>query len=390
METPHMGKKVISDLRLAIGDSPTADRESQIEILKLSDDGRILCTTCHDIHQEPQSPKLLGTTVGELCGLCHQDKLGVRDSVHDPGANEWADELGFVSQGSCVDCHRIHGPARQGGIWEFMPSKDTQSQLCEICHQAAAPGKPVETPHVGKVLKTDTGVLPLSNNGQLLCTSCHDIHQKTPGAKLRASQRDSSLCVACHSEFVALLETRHDLRTSAPAVRNVRGETADESGPCGACHTVHRNSRSGGFWAQGSTSRRDFGRALCTCCHREERCGAEHIPMHTDHPDVPMLNRTQASQPDHMPTFDISGEPSAQGVISCLTCHEPHTAEAAQGLRTGPTENHNKFLRPAKNRQLCADCHGNEALWRFLYYHKSRRNPHAEREINPLSVDAKP
>ena len=389
METPHMGKKVISDFRLPIA-NPGAPGSKIENVLKLSDDRRILCTTCHDIHQGPQSSKLLRTTVGELCGLCHQDKLEIQDSAHDPGTNEWADKLGFVSQGSCVDCHRIHGPARQGGIWEFIPSQDTQTQLCQTCHRAGAPGKPIETPHVGKTLANDSEILPLSDQKRILCTSCHDIHQKVQGPKLRASRQDSSLCLACHSEFGGLLYTRHDLRTSAPAVRNVRDETAGESGPCSSCHTVHRNSRGGGFWAQGSMSKRDFGHTLCTCCHREGQCGAKHIPTHTDHPDVPLLNRTQPGQPGHMPTFDVRCEPSPQGVISCLTCHEPHAGPSTPEARTGASEPRNKFLRPAEHRQLCADCHGIEALWRFLYYHKDQRNPHPEREMNPLSVDTKP
>jgi len=378
METPHMGESIAENF----DDLPVG--------LKLSDDRRILCTTCHDIHQQPQSSKLLRATIVDLCGLCHQDKLDVQDSVHDPGANEWANKLGFVSQGSCVDCHRIHGPARQGGIWDFIPNQNTQSQLCQTCHRAGAPGKPVETPHVGKALANDSEHLPLSDDRRILCTSCHDIHQKTQGAKLRASRQDSSLCVACHSQFGGLLDTRHDLRISASAVRNVRGETAGESGPCGSCHTVHRTSRGGGFWAQGSISRRDFGRTLCTCCHREGQCGAKHIPTHTDHPDVPLLNRTQPGEAGHMPTFDVRGEPSPQGVISCLTCHEPHTAPSTLQAKTGASERRNKFLRPAEHRQLCADCHGIEALWRFLYYHKDQRNPHPKREMSPLSVDTKP
>jgi len=112
--------------------------------------------------------------------------------------------------------------------------------------------------------------------------------------------------------------------------------------------------------------------------------------MHTDHPDVPLLNRTQAGQPGHMPTFDVRGEPSPQGVISCLTCHEPHAAGATLETKAEVSERRNKFLRPAENRQLCADCHGIEALWRFLYYHKDRRNPHPEHKMDPLSVDTKP
>ena len=384
METPHMGKKVIAD-------SSIANRKSQIaNVLKLGSDRRIVCTTCHDIHQEPQSSKLLRVAIGDLCGACHQDKLAIQDSAHDPGTNDWADKLGFVSQGACIDCHRIHGPARQGGIWEFIPSQDTQSQLCQTCHRAGAPGKAVETPHVGKILARDSENLPLGDQKRILCTSCHDIHQKAPGAKLRASRQDSSLCLACHSELGGLLGTSHDLRASAPAALNVQDETAGESGPCGSCHTVHRNSRGGGFWAQGSISRRDFGKSLCICCHRQDQCGAKHIPKHTDHPEVALLNRTESGQPGHMPTFDVRGEPSPQGAISCLTCHDPHTTPSTLEAKTGASERRNKFLRPVEQRQLCADCHGIEALWRFLYYHKDRRNPHPEREMNPLSVDVKP
>lgn len=370
IETPHMGKTV------------PADNDSLPAGYVLSNDGRILCTTCHDIHQRPQSPKLLRAPVPDLCGLCHEEKLDVQDSVHDPGANEWADKLGFVSEGSCVDCHRIHGPERQGGIWEFISSPDTPSQLCEICHRAEATGTPVETPHVGKTLASGLTNLPISEEKQVLCTSCHDIHQKAPGPKLRASRQDSRLCLECHSEFGGLLNTPHDLRASAPEARNIRDETARDCGPCGACHQIHSTSRAGGFWTQGSLSRTDFGRSLCTCCHCQGQCGEKAVPKHVDHPEVELLNRASDRQPGHMPTFDSNSEPSVQGAISCLTCHEPHGAGSTVGDR--------KFLRPAGRLQLCADCHGVEALWRFLYYHEDRRNPHPERRMNPLSFGDKP
>ena len=216
----------------------------------------------------------------------------------------------------------------------------------------------------------------------VVCTSCHDIHQKRPGPKLRASRQDSTLCLECHSEFDRLPNTPHDLRTSAPEARNIRDETAEESGPCSSCHLVHGASRTGGFWAQGSVSRGDFGRSLCTCCHRRDKCGAGSVPKHVDHPEVALLNRLSDRQVGHMPTFDNNGKRSDQGAISCLTCHEPHGAGSA-------TDRH-KFLRPAERRQLCADCHGVEALWRFLYYHKDQRNPHPERKVNPLSVEDTP
>ncbi len=360
MESLHMGKVVpLDSKKLPNG-------------YKLDSEGRILCTTCHEIHQEPQSIGLLRAPVPELCGNCHEEKLDVIDSVHDPGTNEWAEKLGFVSEGSCVDCHPIHDPERQGGIWELIPARSEKSQLCETCHRAEALADPVETPHLNKSLGTILVSLPLSKNKRIACTSCHDIHQKTPGPKLRASAKNSVLCIECHSDFGVLLNTPHDLRTSAPDATNIRQETAYESGPCSSCHLIHSTSSSGGFWAQGVLSEEDFGRSLCTCCHRKDRSGANVIPKHVDHPEAPLLNRSFDSGMGHMPTFNSDGKPSDWGAISCLTCHEPH------GI--GTTVKYHKFLRPAEHRQLCADCHGNEALWRFLYYHDDRRNPRARNE----------
>ncbi len=370
METQHVGRAVPADVK------------NLPERFKLSGDGRIACATCHDIHQQPQSPGLLRASIPNLCGVCHEDKLGIEDSVHDPGANEWADELGFTSEGSCVDCHRVHGPEQQGGIWEVVPSHDTPSQLCQACHRAGAPGMPVETRHTDKAVTGDSANLPLTVERRIVCTSCHDIHQKAPGPKLRISRQDSGLCVECHSEFGGLLNTPHDLRISAPGTRNLKDETAAESGPCSSCHLVHSSQWAGGFWAQGLVSGDDFGISLCTCCHRRGLCGEKAVPKHVDHPEVALLNRNSDRQSGHMPTFDSSGEPSDKGAISCLTCHEPHGMRRAAGRQ--------KFLRPGGGRQLCADCHGIEALWRFLYYHKDRRNPHPERKMNPLSVDGKP
>jgi len=370
MKTPHMGKMVPAD----VGSLPVA--------YKLGSGRQILCTTCHEIHQEPQEPKLLRAPVPDLCGLCHQEKLGVEGSTHDPGENEWAAKLGFASRGSCVDCHRIHGPERKGGIWDSISNPDTAASLCETCHRPAGPGKLVETPHFGKTLTNGSTNLPLGEGEQVLCTSCHDIHQSEPGPKLRASRGDSSLCLDCHAELGGLLNSPHDLRTSAPQTLNIRDETAGVSGPCSACHLIHSSPRPGEFWAQESASRANFGRSLCTCCHRQGQCGEKAVPKHVDHPEVALLNRTSDRQPGHMPTFDSSSQPSDQGTISCLTCHEPHGAGAAGGRL--------KFLRPAGRLQLCADCHGAEALWRYLYYHQDRRNPHPERRMNPLSVDEKP
>jgi len=105
-----------------------------------------------------------------------------------------------------------------------------------------------------------------------------------------------------------------------------------------------------------------------------------------DHPDVALVNRTQAGQPGYMPTFDSAGEPSDTGAISCLTCHEPHVAPPNATAGGADAQRRRMFLRPQANQELCADCHGGETLWRFLYYHKQQRNPYPERASNRSSA----
>jgi predicted CXXCH cytochrome family protein len=368
METAHIGRTV----------------GNNIENLPLGSDMRILCTTCHDIHQNEKNSKLLRLSNVDLCGTCHEDKLGVLDSVHDPGVSEWARELGFVSRGSCIDCHPIHGPARQGGIWESIKSEDTSPHLCETCHRPGAPGEAMETPHMENAFVKNSESLPenlvVGDKGRILCTTCHDIHHQRQNPKLlRFPGRDSGLCLGCHSEFSGLLDTQHDLRISAPDERNIRDEVSAESGPCGSCHIVHRTSRAGGVWAKGTISKSNFGSELCTCCHRRGQCAEEHVPEYVDHPDVPIVNRTSPQQPGHMPTFDSDGQRHRTGAVSCLTCHDPHAAsfDPKAGNKTSPSHNR-KFLRYTEHQGLCADCHGIEALWRFMYYHNENRNPHTE------------
>jgi predicted CXXCH cytochrome family protein len=356
----------------------------------LNPDRRILCTTCHDIHQKGQGPKLLRAPISDLCGACHEDKLGVQNSVHDPGASEWATELGFVSRGPCIDCHPVHGPTGKGGIWATIGDEGASAQSCETCHRAGAPGKAVETPHMGETLANDPQNLPenmvVSPDRRILCATCHDIHQKRQGPKLLAAPRqDSGVCLACHSGAGGLIGTHHDLRTSAPDARNMHGETAAESGPCSSCHLVHYASGRGGAWTQGSTSEGDFGRTLCTCCHRQGECAETRVPKYVDHPEVALLNRTRPGQPGYMPTFDSRGERSRTGAISCLTCQEPHTAPLTHEARGRPSSHRRMFLRSTIRQGLCVDCHGIETLSRFLYYHKECRNPYPRRNLNLVS-----
>ncbi|UCG57554.1 MAG: hypothetical protein JSU70_22145 [Phycisphaerales bacterium] len=385
---------------LAAAHSPrvSSDSSSSNASAREVTEAEVGCAACHDSHGGSSLPAQLRRPLDSLCTWCHEDKQGIRNSVHDPGAAEWASKLGFVSRDPCLDCHPIHGPREQSGVWGSIGGQGAAAQPlcegpcgpCETCHRIGAPGQAVQTPHVGETLAGDPNHLPqnlrVSDDGRILCTTCHDIHQKLQGPQLlRAARRDSGLCFACHMQVDGVLDTPHDLRTSAPNARNVRGEIAAESGPCGSCHLVHGVSGGNGVWANGSTSGGEFGRSLCTCCHRQGGCAATLVPEYVDHPEVALLNRTSPDDREYMPTFDSSGQPSPTGAISCLTCHQPHTSNSTAETGEEPPSRHRMFLRPTTSKRLCIDCHGMEALWRFLYYHKEHRNPSPERNLNPLS-----
>jgi predicted CXXCH cytochrome family protein len=402
METAHIGKTV-----------PTGVG-TLLEKMVLGPGRKIVCATCHDIHQNSQDSKSLVASVTRLCGTCHPGKLGIQGSVHDPGAADWAKKLNFVSQGSCIDCHPIHGPKGKGGIWPSIGGGDTMTQSCQTCHRAGAPGPAVRTPHLAKSLGAAPESLPanmlVSPDRHIQCTTCHDIHQAQQNPKLLALPRqhrktslagDSGICLVCHSQAEGLIYTLHDLRTSAPDALNVRGETAAVSGPCGSCHLVHVDPNTGGVWAQDLPSRSSKippssgpTSDLCTCCHRKGGCASTRVPKYMDHPDVALVNRTRPGQPDYMPTFDPLGKESQTGAISCLTCHDPHVRPSTLGVGSAVLPYRRMFLRPESGPsheghttpQLCVACHGAETLWRFLYYHKEQRKPFSERALNATAV----
>ena len=330
------------------------------------------CALCHDPHGGTAPAFQLITPAQQLCQQCHQDKLGIRHTVHDPNEGQWVQRQEGESRGPCLDCHPIHRPPQQGDVWRAMGGDGHETQVCEVCHGAAGPGKAVVTPHVGQ----HNGSLASGSGEPVVCTSCHDIHQQEAAPfMLKAPRQDAVLCRSCHADTEGVIGTQHDLRVSASEARNVRNETASESGPCGACHLVHSMSTRQGTWAQPLLSETTPAHERCTGCHRPGQCAAHRVPDYTDHPEVPLVNRSSSGQPEHMPTYDNQGSPSSTGVISCLTCHTPHGQSPLPESSNQESPLNSRFLRSGTHQRLCSDCHGKESLWRYLFFHQKQRHP---------------
>ncbi len=350
---------------------------------------KLTCATCHDPHSDGESNFMLRMSGNDLCLNCHEGKQGVFTSVHDPANGSWAEEVGLEARGLCTDCHQVHRARETVGLWAVLDERGENRLTCEGCHNSQGPGEPAETRHLERVMET-ASVFPLtqpdpSTSGSISCVTCHEIHQETKGNKLlRASRNDSKICLQCHPETNFVMDTSHDFRNSAPDAANVLGEKAEESGPCEACHLVHDARHGMGPWAFEPAGSDEYVKNLCVGCHQAGKLAEKFIPPFTDHPDAALFNRMNSDETGYLPLYAREGEQSVTGLISCLSCHDPHLRKADTEADTPePGSSIGKFLRPYSQQNLCVDCHGREAIWRYLYFHKRRTSPSRQIQNQP-------
>jgi len=333
------------------------------ELLPL-DDGKITCRTCHSAHAAA-GVETLETAVfvrvpneaSQLCQMCHPEKTkGPELGTHPVGGMPWPVPEQLLAAGArvgpaeyrliCQTCHTPHG-AREDHL---LVMGTESSQLCLTCHEKLRPGlwrpdlqreHPQNPPlrsdaqrHAIREMGTKTGP-----NDTLICLSCHKLHQGLAGRDMLADTlEDSRLCIRCHPERVNVLDSDHDLRKSAPDERNRLGLTADESGPCGACHSFHQ-------FARRPETRPFDPTGLCFTCHQSGQCAEQASGQPFSHPvDAPAGSLPGHTGLDLYPAIDGG----STKVLACLTCHDPHETQQAHFLRL-------------ESDSLCARCHVGQA-----------------------------
>jgi len=202
---------------------------------------------------------------------------------------------------------------------------------------------------------------PLGKNNSMQCATCHTPHAlpsaDTTGETIfmRASLRDSAMCLMCHADKDHIITSKHNLVISAPAEKNLEGKTAADTGPCSACHLQHASARD-------LSGNRDFSTRLCITCHSPGNIAASSQLRDNQHPL--QTHARAGGDASGLPLFNAAGDRETSGLITCATCHDVHRWDpnsakgeiraAVKGDRT------NSFLRmPAP--QLCTDCHSAQA-----------------------------
>ena len=116
---------------------------------------------------------------------------------------------------------------------------------------------------------------------------------------------------------------------------------------------------------------------MCSSCHSTRGSASDKIPRIASHPDDKLiinLGRNTRGQLNYFPLYDeTTGNTVTVGNISCPSCHNTHQwnrqqRSAGTGLAIEGSAD-NSFLRAPSHDLLCKDCHGPEALLKYLYFH---------------------
>lgn len=369
--------------------------------------GEVACVSCHDPHRWSSTGERdegqLGTPASSflrrpdqaeagLCQSCHPREAAIL--VSDHGATEPL----FVSHSKdtiwrCSACHNAHGDKVLATAADAIPGDPALSpatRLCLSCHgEDQGSAGPTWVGRFSHPLGLGIGALqpswlPRNAGEQIGCETCHDPHQwSSTGAEwslgqnggdqssfLRTDNHSGGLCLDCHQDNAAVVGSPHDRRASTGASPNV----------CSSCHSPHQaataallstavagadlqhllpesdwpaDSREHSFsnWSEGAIG--------CLACHHDSDSG-QRVPGAWFHPSW-----GSGELPPIVP------EVHRQLKIDCRSCHNPH-----KPWREGGEQARVQFLTAESSETLCSTCHGDEALWRYNYYHDpERRRP---------------
>lgn len=394
---------------------------------------KISCGSCHDPHIWSKSGQAAISDDGKfiegdaqssflriaqddnsaLCINCHANKTSVINSKHNILKQPDVNRAELLEGGVCGQCHTPHN-----GKGSFLRARDNSaekenfSRLCKSCHtKEGIAGKKLVEAHSHPVgvglekINAQTKKLPLydeagnktTEDGLIECVTCHDAHTWAPGnektkaileegdastsfLRITASHK-SSLCVECHDEKKTVFGTDHDMALSHPETKNQKGQDVKHSGTCGQCHSVHNATMDINLWAREPAKVASAVEQMCLSCHAKDQVAENKVPPALRHPDhisvwsnaVREKRLTDNPLPD-IPVFNKKGKRAHVGLITCLSCHDPHQWQPGKA-KAGDGKEHegdamNSFLRNANSELiLCADCHGADAIFRYKYFH---------------------
>jgi len=141
------------------------------------------CIACHEPHKG-KIASLLKDEGEVLCFRCHDSRpKNISRFVHYP-----------FREGNCSTCHLPHGGNSNANL-----TKDLEP-LCMMCHPKGHKNFPHPTgvkPSADQEIRPGSK-LPLSSEGKVICTTCHEPHCEDIVFLLRTDIIGGALCYQCH------------------------------------------------------------------------------------------------------------------------------------------------------------------------------------------------
>ena len=362
----------------------------------LGQEQQMVCQSCHQVHGATNKALVLPEFDNEkLCAACHadldsNDKQHARQKGIHPVNIKMDEEIELggekINHVTCQTCHSVH----QGKKETALLTRSTKSveKLCEACHQRQHAQDIEEANRKGVHVVNIELDKPVKINDKevrkVTCLTCHSVHAgKADTPSLVAEHKNGELCSQCHEDKQMVVNTDHDLRITATGHANKFEQTAEQTGVCSSCHSMHQNTKAESYLFAATQlefkgKEKIFNRdQLCLNCHHEKGSAKEALVKYFDHPAKDLVLR---SKKEIMPLLAEHEKISEFGGIACITCHEPHhwaahskkQKQAEKGTKVENQEGNalNSFLRrKGVKGTFCVDCHGIESQIKYKYYH---------------------
>jgi predicted CXXCH cytochrome family protein len=344
------------------------------------------CTACHNPHERQIAHFLLKSPAG-LCRECHAEQYSLAGGPHDRSKHpdQWP-KGDAGTDGPCMACHVAHGGKGTGLFLAETKADSYHDAVCLTCHANNGWNAPsnLAAIHPQRISpeekRVPVSLVPVDDRGNMRmgCRTCHNVHggaEPVHLARVKPGEATESLCMHCHEEKRLINLTSH-----APELLTKMGFDVDSCKPCHAMHA--RPVEAWGYMlsprfllkSQQVTTRPTGGGMPCSACHHAG--GPAPVREVSSHPWVLAFNVVESNAAGYMPLFNDDGKEAVNGQITCRTCHLAHgRVDRLKAVASGPAMTDAQRsaarlqVRPFVPPNLCTQCHGGEALFKFMYFH---------------------